>query len=73
MSPLMISGWTVQWEDLPMTDVFVLWHISPAPRANVALAENLIRAWRSARISASLSPLLIGSSRSSVNTFVTPR
>jgi hypothetical protein len=29
MSPLMISGWTVQWEDLPMTDVFLLWLICP--------------------------------------------
>jgi hypothetical protein len=32
----MISGWTVQREDLPMTDVFLLWHISHARRANVS-------------------------------------
>jgi hypothetical protein len=47
MSPLMISGgWTVQWEDLPMTDVFLLWHIllwhiSHALRASVSSTSTM--------------------------------
>jgi hypothetical protein len=44
MSPLMISGWTVQWEDLPMTDVFLLWHISHALRANVSSTSTMTEA-----------------------------
>jgi len=44
MSPLMISGWTVQWEDLPTTDVFLLWHISDALRANVSSTSTMTEA-----------------------------
>jgi hypothetical protein len=44
MSPLMISGWTVQWEDPPMTDVFLLWHISHALRANVSSTSTMTEA-----------------------------
>ena len=43
---LMISGWTVHWEDLPMADVFLVWHISHALRANVSSTSTMTEALR---------------------------
>ena len=44
MSPLMISGWTVPWEDLPITGVFLLWHTSHPVRANVSSTSTMTEA-----------------------------